>query len=112
MSNNELTIINENTIKDKIYVIRGKQVMLDYDLAEYYGYSVKAFNQQVQRNKDKFPSSWLFKINRDELDLVRSQIVTSRNKPVFSGQSGGIRYLPSAFTKKGVYMLMTYTKEN
>lgn len=60
MSNNEIAIINEESIKDKIYIIRGEKVMLDFELAEIYGYSTKAFNQQIKRNIDKF-EGYIFK---------------------------------------------------
>lgn len=76
-------------IKALIYTIRGKQVMLDSDLAKLYGYSVKAFNQQVQRNIERFPNDFMFKLNNNEVDLVKSQIVTSRDYTFYTGQDGG-----------------------
>ena len=97
--------ITEELIKTKIHIIRGQQVMLDSDLAEIYGYTTKAFNQQVKRNKDKFPDDFMFQLSREEIEvMVRSQNVTSRN--TFQGQEGGTRYLPNAFTEQGIYMLM------
>ena len=51
----EIAVIDEHTIRDKIYVVRGVQVMLDFELAEIYGYTTSAFNQQVRRNESKFP---------------------------------------------------------
>ena len=107
--NTEIAIIDERSIRDRIYEIRGVKVMLDFDLAEIYGYETKAFNQQVKRNEDRFPADFRFKLTRDEIDeLVRSQFVTSRN--TFQGQGGGTRYLPWAFTESGIYMLMTVLK--
>ena len=50
---NEIMIVDEQSLRNKIYVIRGQQVMLDYDLAEIYGYTTSAFNQQVNRNSEK-----------------------------------------------------------
>lgn len=101
--------ISEELIKTKIHIIRGQQVMLDSDLAEIYGYTTKAFNQQVKRNKDKFPDDFMFQLSREEIEvMVRSQNVTSRN--TFQGQEGGTRYLPNAFTEQGIYMLMTVLK--
>lgn len=95
-------------IREKICIIRGRQVMLDFDLAEVYGYTTSAFNQQVQRNIDKFDEDFRFQLTRLELDeLVKSQIVISRNPGLFQGQSGGSRKLPYAFTEQGIYMLMT-----
>ena len=95
-------------LKERICEVRGRRVMLDYDLAEIYGYTTKAFNQQVQRNKEKFVGEdFMFRLTRGELDhFVRSHFVTSRND-LFSGQNGGSRYLPYAFTEQGIYMLMT-----
>ena len=55
-------IMNANTLKDKIYVIRGQQVMLDRDLATIYGYEVKTLNQQVKRNIERFPSDFMFQL--------------------------------------------------
>jgi len=110
MNNNELTIINENTIKDKIYIVRGIPVMLDRDLALIYGYSVKRLNEQVQRNIEKFPSDMMFQLSRNEMYFVKSQIATSREVAYFTGQNGGVRKLPYVFTEQGIYMLMTVLK--
>ena len=112
MKENKIIVpeLNEETIKSKIYEIRGQKVMLDYELAEIYGYTTKAFNQQVRRNNEVFPDeSFMFKMSKnDYLELVRSQIVTSRIWE--NGNEGGRRYLPYAFTEKGIYMLMTVLK--
>ncbi len=106
--NNELIIINEENIKDLIYEIRGQKVMLDFDLARIYGYSTKKFNQQVKNNIDKFPEDFMFQISKEESELlVMSKNLTSRNSNFYTGQSGGTRKLPYAFTEKGIYMLMT-----
>ena len=94
-------------IEGKILVIRGQQVMLDRDLAEIYGYEVKTLNQQVKRNISRFPADFMFELTREEIDLVKSQIVTSPNHNWYSGQSGGRRKPPFAFTEQGIYMLAT-----
>ena len=110
-NSNEIMLIDENSIKNKIYVIRGIQVMLDFDLASIYGYSTKAFNQQVQRNIDKFDEDFRFQLTREEVEyLVRSQNATSRDSSLFKGQSGGSRYLPYAFSEQDIYMLMRVLK--
>ena len=83
--------------------------MLDFELAKIYGYSTKAFNQQVQRNIDKFPERYRFQLNKDELNSVMSKKSTSP-KNFFSGQNGGTRKIPYAFTEQGIYMLMTVLK--
>ena len=120
----EMKILHSNDtaegIKNKIYTIRGVQVMLDSDLAEIYGYEVKALNQQVKRNINRFPEDFMFQLTREEIDSVKSQIVTSRNEAnlksqfvtsswgtLFEGQNGGARKLPYAFTEQGIYMLAT-----
>ena len=102
---NEIMIVDEESIKHKVYTIRDVQVMLDFELAEIYGYSTKAFNQQIKRNIDKF-EGYIFQLSKEELAyLTRSQFVT----PIMQepGTKGGRTYLPYAFTESGVYMLMT-----
>ena len=79
MSQNEINelapvAITVETLKDRIYVVRGQRVMLAADLAEIYGYSTKAFNQQVRNNIEKFDEDFRFQLTREELeDLVRSR---------------------------------------
>ena len=107
----ELVIITEENIKDMIYEIRDQKVMLDFDLARIYGYETRRFNEQVKNNINKFPEDFMFQISKEESKhLVMSQIVTSRKTNYYSGQSGGTRKLPYAFTEKGIYMLMTVLK--
>lgn len=74
--NTELMTIDD--ICNRVYVIRGQQVMLDYDLAEFYGYEVKALNQQVKRNIDRFPEDFMFQLKKEEVpkEFSKSQIVT------------------------------------
>jgi len=67
----------EQTIKQKIFTIRGKQVMIDSDLAELYGVETKRLNEQVKRNINRFPKDFMFQLNEKELDGLRSQIVIS-----------------------------------
>ena len=98
----EIAIVDERTIRDKIYIIRGVKVMLDFDLAEIYGYTTKAFNQQVRNNISKFDEDFRFQLTREEYQNLRSKILTS--------SWGGTRYLPWAFTESGIYMLMTVLK--
>jgi hypothetical protein len=89
----------------EIYTIRGHQVMLDFDLAEIYGYTTKAFNQQIRNNIDRFPDDFRFQLTKEEIDsILRSKNLTST--------WGGLRYLPYAFTEQGIYMLMTVLKGN
>ena len=107
----EAELYYTETIKNKIYTIRGVQVMLDFDLAEIYGYEVKALNQQVKRNINRFPEDFMFQISSDELNLVKSQIMTlpldNLKSQIVTSSWGGTRKLPNAFTEQGIYMLAT-----
>lgn len=109
MADNEIMIANEQSLRDKIYEIRGQQVMLDSDLAEIYGYTVSAFNQQVKRNIDRFPEDFMFQLKPEELpESLKSQNVILNE----SGNRRGmhIKKMPNAFTEQGIYMLMTVLK--
>ena len=92
-------IIDAKSIKEKIYNIRNQKVMLDVDLAEIYGYSTRAFNQQVKNNIEKFDNDFMFQLTADEFKNLMSKNSTS--------SWGGRRKLPYAFTEQGIYMLMT-----
>ena len=104
MANNEIMIVDERSLKDKIYFVRGVLVMLDVDLAKIYGYTTKAFNQQVKRNIERFPDDFMFRLTKEEVEEhLRSQNVTL-DWGAYS------KYLPYAFTEQGLYMLMTVLK--
>jgi len=94
---NKLSIIPDEVVMSKIYLIRGQKVMLDADLAELYGVETKQLKRAVRRNIDRFPDDFMFELNKEELDNLRSQIGTS--------SWGGTRYFPMAFTEHGVLML-------
>lgn len=100
-------VMTIDSISNRVYIIRGQQVMLDYDLAEIYGYEVKRLNEQVKRNNVRFPEDFMFQLSREEIEFVKSQIATSRDNYFFEGQGGGRRKLPYAFTEQGIYMLAT-----
>ncbi len=102
--------IQVNDIGNLIYTIRDKQVMLDHDLAALYGYEVKRLNEQVKRNTARFPDDFMFQLTREEVEAVKSQIATSPNSNFYSGQEGGRRKPPYAFTEQGIYMLATVLK--
>ena len=102
--------IKTNDIGNLIYTIRDKQVILDHDLAALYGYEVRALNQQVKRNIGRFPDDFMFQLTKDEVEVVKSQIVTSPYSNFYSGQEGGRRKPPYAFTEQGIYMLATVLK--
>ena len=72
---NEILELNE--IKERIYTIRGKQVMLDSDLAILYGVETKRLLEQVRRNKERFPEDFMFQLTKEEYENLRSQIATS-----------------------------------
>jgi len=98
---NKLTI----PIHHKIYTLRGKQVMLDFDLAELYQVETRRLNEQVKRNNERFPEDFMFQLNEKEFENLRSQFATSSLE-----EHGGRRYMPYAFTENGVYMLSAVLK--
>ena len=89
-------------IKEKIHIIRGQKVMLDFDLAFFYGTETKVLKQAIRRNLNRFPSDFMFELSKEEFDNLRSQFVTS--------SYGGRRYLPFAFTEQGIAMLSSVLK--
>ena len=98
---NEIVLKKEENIENLIYEIRGKQVMLDSDLAKLYQVETKRINEAVSRNKEKFPERFYFRITEKEYDSLKSQIATSK---------GGSRKGHSVFTEQGVAMLATILK--
>jgi len=90
------TVVVE-VIATKIIEIRGKKVMLDSDLARLYGVETKILLQAVKRNLRRFPNDFMYQLTKQEVAILRSQIVTS--------SWGGRRYLPYVFTQEGVAML-------
>ena len=117
-----------DNLKSLIFTVRGVKVMLDVDLAEIYGYTTSAFNQQVKNNINKFDSDFRFQITKEEYhEILRSKILTSnadlincisdnsnsRDRLIsknFTSNRGGTRKLPFVFTEQGIYMLMTILK--
>ncbi len=93
------SVIPVERIEKSILLIRGQKVMLDSDLAKLYGVSTKRLNEQVKRNRDRFPRDFMFQLNQAESEVLRSQIATSK-----TGR-GGRRFLPFAFTEHGAIML-------
>ena len=90
--------VSEETIVEKIYIIRGRKVMLDRDLAEMYGVEVRVLNQAVKRNSIRFPEDFMFQLTKEEDDSLRSQFVILKR-----GKHS--KYFPFAFTEQGVAML-------
>jgi len=94
-------------IATRISELRGKKVMLDRDLAKLYGVKVKRLNEQVKRNRKRFPDDFMFQVTREEIDSLRSQNVTLSSRSQFATlkQGKNIKYLPYVFTEQGVAML-------
>jgi hypothetical protein len=85
-------------VERMILLVRGQRVMLDEDLARMYGVATKTLVRAVKRNIERFPGDFMFQLDREEAEALRSQIVTSKGR-------GGRRYLPYVFTEQGVAML-------
>jgi len=110
MGNKEIIIpeLNNETIESMIYIVRKQKVMLDFELAKIYGYTTKAFNQQVKNNLTKFPDRYRFQLAKEELlKIARSKNLTAQ---FWVTNKGGRSSLPYAFTEQGIYMLMTVLK--
>ncbi|MBR2669583.1 MAG: ORF6N domain-containing protein [Solobacterium sp.] len=113
MKNNDLSkdtpVITEDWFKEHIYIIRGQQVMLDFDLAEIYGYEVKRLNEQVKRNVSRFPEDFMFQLRSEEVLVhLKSQFATLNAHNNHRGMH--IKKMPYAFTEQGIYMLATVLK--
>lgn len=100
------SIRSQEIIERKIYLIRGKKVMLDRDLAELYGVLTKVLNQAVKRNLERFPDDFMFRLTKDETQNWKSQIVTSNKEKM------GLRKRPTAFTDLGIAMLSSVLNSN
>lgn len=88
-------------VESRIIILRHQKVILDSDLAQLYGVSVKRLNEQVKRNRERFPEDFMFQLNKREHEILRSHFATS------SGGHGGRRYAPFAFTEHGAVMAAT-----
>ena len=106
-SKKEIAVIDitEEYLKERIYEIRGQRVILDADLSEIYGYTTKAFNQQVKNNMEKFDEDFMFELTDDEVENLRSNFLTAN----LNSKS---RYNPHVFTEQGLYMLITSIVED
>ena len=102
MADKELMIVDEQSLRDKIYIIRGEQVMLDSDLAEIYGYETRYLNLQVKHNINRFPEDFMFQLTKEEYESLMLKNSTSNR--------GGRRSLPFVFSEQGVYQLATVLK--
>ena len=92
------------SVESRILFLRHQRIILDTDLAQLYGVSVKRLNQQVTRNQERFPSDFMFQLTKKEYGALRLQIATSKKG---RGGRGGRRYLPHVFTEHGAIMAAT-----
>ena len=99
-------VLDSQNIQQKIYTVRGKQVMLDSELAKIYGVESKRLNEQVKRNIARFPEEFRFQLTEKESEILRSQFATLKN--LRRGQHR--KYLPYVFTEQGVSMLSAVLK--
>ena len=90
-----------SAVESRILILRHQRVILDADIAELYGVPVRQLNQQVKRNRERFPSDFVFQLTAKEHEILRSQIVISKDT------HGGRRYRPFAFTEHGAIMAAT-----
>ena len=107
---NELNIVNSEEIKNLIYTIRGKQVMLDSDVAMLYHYETKNVNKAMKRNSERFPEDFCFQLTDDEFKNLRFQFGTL-NKKVNNGKVTR-KYLPYVYTEQGISMLAGVLKND
>ena len=103
-----LDIVDNKEIQNLIYTIRGKQVMVDSDLATLYQVTTKRLNEQVGRNKNRFPSEFMFRLTAEEYEYLRSHFATSSR----DNAHGGRRYMPYVFTEQGIAMLSAVLKSD
>lgn len=107
MDKDELIISEEDSIRNHIFTVRDRQVMIDKDLALLYGVPTKRLNEQVKRNTERFPEEFCFQLTDIEIEYLKSQIVTSSLRSQFatSNKRGGRRYVSHVFTEQGIAML-------
>jgi predicted Rossmann fold nucleotide-binding protein DprA/Smf involved in DNA uptake len=101
--------MNKEEITNRIFLIRGKEVMLDKDISILYGVSTKVLNQAVKRNINRFPQEFMFKLTTEETIFSRSQIVTLKSEN-YPKRGQNIKYFPHAFTEMGIAMLSAVLK--
>lgn len=99
----ELQTIKEQDIESYLVVLRGKQVLIDRDVAALYGVETKRVNEAVKNNPERFPEGYIIELNDREIQHLRSKFSTTN-------LSTKVRYAPKAFTEKGLYMLATILK--
>ena len=106
MSDKNKVAKSEEVIASKIFKVRGQNIMLDRDLADLFDVKTKALKQAVRRNINRFPEDFMFEMTKEELEIWRSQFVTSKS------DKKGLRYAPFCFTEQGVTMLSCVLKSD
>ena len=94
----EVFVVTEQSLQEKIYYVRGQKVMLDFELAEIYGYTTTRFNEQVKNNIEKFDDDFMFELTKEEFENLISKKSTS--------SWGGRRKLPKAFTEQALLKIL------
>ncbi len=111
-------IIPDELVMNKIYLIRGLKVMIDFDLASLYGVETRVLNQAVKRNSARFPGDFMFQLSKKEWEFLRSQIIISSGEinssqnVMSSRKHRGVLYSPYVFTEEGVSMLSGVLKSH
>ena len=100
-------IITINEVKDVIIPLRGEEVILASDVAKLYGVETRIVNQAVKNNPEKFPEGFVYELTKEEWKVLRSKILTLNES---KGRGHNIKYLPKAFTERGLFMLATILK--
>ena len=103
---NELQVIGIKEVEELVIELRGQKVLLDRDVASLYGVETKRVNEAVRNNPDKFPDEYIIELTKDEANSLRSKFSTL--EPGGRGQHS--KYIPRAFTERGLYMLATILK--
>ena len=103
-----LTIVEKREIQNMIYTIRGKQVMIDRDLAYLYNAETKVLNQMLKRNLNRFPEHFYFQLTEEEYENLRSQFLTSSE----DNTHGGRRYMPYVFSEQGIVLISAVLKSD
>jgi hypothetical protein len=99
-------VVKFNAVEERIITLRGEKVLLDSDVAELYNIETKRVNEAVANNPDKFPEGYIIELTKDEHFSLRSKFSTLEKK----GKGQHVKYIPKAFTERGLYMLATILK--
>jgi len=114
MRNNNQNLIPVEIIINKIFLIRGKKIMFNKNLAQLYNVETKALKQQVKRNRERFPKNFMFELTKKEFRNWKNKILDQENlslrSQIVTSKRGGSRYLPYVFTEQGVAMLSSVLK--